>query len=97
MVARLPACLYRNGRDRVSPRSRRLMAAATCKPSCLAAGAMPGTGLPFQALMVAVSPMTKMFGLPGIGEVGLDFHTTGIIGLHAEPCGRGRGANAGGP
>ena len=59
-------------------------------PPCLAASPTPGTGLPLGPRIVAVSPMTKMFGMAGHREVGLDLDPSGAVGGDAEPLRSGR-------
>ena len=73
------------------------MTAATWAPCCFAAGAIPGTGLPCQASMVAVSPITKISGRPGDGQIRLDLDAPGAVRRRAEPGGGRRGAHPGAP
>ena len=67
--------------------SARRMFRAAWRPSCIAAGATPGTGLP-SCSSVARSPITKTSRVPGHGQVGLDADAPGAVERHAERSSR---------
>jgi hypothetical protein len=57
----------------------------------------PGTGLPFQPLDRAVSPMGENVWQPGDRQVYHDLHPTGLIGFGLQPLRSRRGHHASGP
>jgi pimeloyl-ACP methyl ester carboxylesterase len=55
----------------------------------LAAGASPGTGLPFHASAAAVSPTTNTFGSPGTARSGPTFTRPAPSASAPSPCAAG--------
>ena len=72
IVASEPLSRYSNGWPKIGLSCvRSTIACATYLPSCIAAGATPGTGAPSAVLTAARSPMTKTLGSPGALRVGV--------------------------
>ena len=71
---------------------------AACRPSCIAAGASPGTGLPLLSSRSDCEVADdERLGMPGNRQVWLDQHAPRAVERHAERARQRRGGDAGGP